>query len=204
MRCYFIVILLSVILLSGCRGSETEFISDMEPTASAQNTETDDLYSSKLEEETASLVTVTEEDCFIYICGAVHSPGVYKVSPGSRVFEVISLAGGLQEDASAESINQADQVMDGQMIRIYTQDEMIERPSVGSNEPDERTDTLININEASKEQLMQLPGIGESKADSIIEYRSNVGQFDTVEDIKNIAGIKDGVYTKIKDKITVD
>ena len=60
---------------------------------------------------------------------------------------------------------------------------------------------LVNINQASKEELMTLPGIGESKADKIIAYREENGRFSTPEGIMEISGIKDGLYNKIKDKI---
>ena len=66
-----------------------------------------------------------------------------------------------------------------------------------------RPDGKVNINQASKEELMTLPGIGEVKADAIIQYRTEQGKFASIEEIKNISGIKDGVFEKMKDKITV-
>ena len=110
-------------------------------------------------------------------------------------------------------MNQADAVTDAQMIKIYTKEEMAavtqQAPqtvegSVLEGTAGQKTDSgLVNLNTASKEELMTLSGIGESKAESIIKYRETNGAFGKIEDIKNITGIKDGVFEKIKDSITV-
>ena len=129
----------------------------------------------------------------VYVCGEVNSPGVYQCKKGARLFEAIELAGGLTKEADLNSVNQAQVLEDGTKINILSIND--------SN--DTQGSSLININSATKEQLMTLPGIGESKADSIVAYREKRGSFKSLEDLKNVEGIKDGVFNKIVDLISV-
>lgn len=141
--------------------------------------------------------------CCVYVCGAVKKPGVYELKVGARICDAIALAGGLREDAATENLNQAERVEDAQMIQVLTtaqaQESIMTEQSVA-----EQDDGHININTASVEQLMTLSGIGQSKADSIIAYRDENGEFEAIEDIMNIPGIKEGVFLKIKDSISVN
>ncbi|GFI25986.1 ComE operon protein 1 [Lachnospiraceae bacterium] len=145
-------------------------------------------------------VTETAEDCYVHVCGAVHHPGVYRLPAGSRVYEAVLLAGGLLDTACEDGINQAQEVADGQMIKVLTVEEAKEQENAQTGEPE--TDGKINLNTADAAALMTLPGIGEAKAASILSYREEHGGFSSAEEIKNITGIKEGVYSKIKDRIT--
>lgn len=136
----------------------------------------------------------------VFVCGAVSQPGVYELPEGSRVYEAVALAGGLSEDASQTAVNQAQLLSDGQMIRIPTEEEQ----QAGAAAEAAHEDGLVNINTADLEELKTLPGIGDSKARSIIAYREQNGAFGAVEDIKNIEGIKDGVFAKLEGSIKVD
>lgn len=136
----------------------------------------------------------------VFVCGAVSQPGVYELPEGSRVYEAVALAGGLSEDASQTAVNQAQLLSDGQMIRIPTEEEQ----QAGAAAEAAHEDGLVNINTADLEELKTLPGIGDSKARSIIAYREQNGAFGAVEDIKNIEGIKDGVFAKLEGCIKVD
>ena len=153
--------------------------------------------------------TETKEstDCYVYICGAVVHPGVYKLTAGSRIYEVVSAAGGLLDNACEDSINQAEVVTDGQMIKVLTQDEAQEQ-EIPKGEADagssQESDGKVNLNTAGVSELMTLPGIGETKAGQILSYREEKGGFTSIEEIMNITGIKEGVYSKIKDYITVN
>ena len=140
------------------------------------------------------------EVCYVYVCGAVASPGVYELQAGSRVYEAIKSAGGLAEDADLSSINQAEHVTDGQMIKILTVSET-ENGTEDGNET--ASDGLLDINNASVADFMTLPGIGQSKAQSIVLYREQNGAFSSVDEIMNVDGIKEGVFNKIKDCIKV-
>lgn len=136
----------------------------------------------------------------VFVCGAVARPGVYELPEGSRVYEAVALAGGLSQEASQTAVNQAELLADGQMIRIPTEEEQ----QSGAADEAAHADGLVNINTADLEELKTLPGIGDSKARSIIAYREQNGAFGAVEDIKNIEGIKDGVFAKLKGCIKVD
>lgn len=139
---------------------------------------------------------------YVQITGAVANPGVYEIGSDTRLFEVIELAGGLNDDAAADYVNQAQAVSDGQNIHIASISELDTLES-GEDNSEKSDDGKININSADKESLMNLPGIGESKADLIIDYRQSNGMFTSIEDIMKIQGIKEGVFNKIKDSITV-
>lgn len=133
----------------------------------------------------------------IHISGFVLRPGVYNVDEGTRVHQVIALAGGFLDEADRDFLNLAMEVTDGMKIQVYSVDEVLEL----NNHQDKKN--IININFATKEELMNLPGIGEAKAKSIIEYRESNGLFKEIDEIKNISGIKENAFDKIKDLITI-
>lgn len=147
--------------------------------------------------------------CFVYVCGAVKKPGVFEVPVGSRIYELITLAGGLKKNASVKGLNQAQPVADGDMIEILTRAQQRKTDQAGKGSADTGISTgtaqdgRINLNTASAAELMTLNGIGEVKAANIIAYRQENGPFSAIEEIKNVSGIGDGVYTQIQDKITV-
>ncbi|TCK98412.1 competence protein ComEA [Natranaerovirga hydrolytica] len=145
--------------------------------------------------------SIEEDDLFnyVFVSGAIKNPGVYEVEDNTRVFTVIKLAGGLEEDADINAVNQAEPVMDGQHIYFPTVKEVEEGYSVEASQ----SNFLININTATLEQLATLPSIGEVKARSIIDYRTSQGKFQSTEEIMNIDGIKDGIYNRIKEFITI-
>ena len=141
--------------------------------------------------------------CFVQISGAVKVPGVYELPQNARVFEVIEKAGGLLENAWDFELNQAQTVEDGQKIYVYTKEEY---DAMKADSHVENADYAgkMNLNVASKEELMSLPGIGASKAEAIVAYRDKNGAFQSTEDLMQIPGIKEGVFTKIKDQIYVN
>ncbi len=161
----------------------------------------------------------------VYVCGAVRDPDVYVLDEGSRVNDAINSAGGFLDDAGYEYLNLASKLVDGQKVYIPTRREIEEALAEGdgiygaevnitSNAPgienrsleaagSETSSGLVDINSASKETLMTLPGIGESKADKIIAYRETNGGFSSIEDIMLVGGIKEGLFNKVKDRICV-
>ncbi len=168
-------------------------------------------------EETTPTVSSYQVD----IKGSVEKPGVYEVVVGARVMDVIKEAGGLTKDANTEFLNLSRKVEDGDVIWVYTNEEIkqfkdgkttieyiettCQCPDVSNSaclETEKEQGEKININTASKEELMTLSGIGEAKAEAILEYRKH-NRFEKIEDIKNISGIGDNIYDKIKDSITV-
>ena len=144
------------------------------------------------------------QNIFVYICGEVKNPGVYELPSGSRIYQLVEKAGGMKKKADAGAVNLAEALMDGQMIRIPGQSEPGQQTvSAASESTGSGTDGKININTASREQLMTLAGIGETTADQIIAYRTDNGAFQKIEDIMQVAGIKEGLFEKIKECITV-
>ena len=151
----------------------------------------------------------TAEDIVIYvdICGAVKNPGVYSLPEGSRIYELVALSGGFCEDARSDLINQARVLQDGEQIRVLSieEAEAIADEVVVSyhSETGEENGHLININQADKNQLMLLTGIGATRAEAIIRYREQNGFFSSIEDLMKVDGIKEKTYEKLKDEITV-
>ncbi len=138
---------------------------------------------------------------FVYVCGQVTSPGVYELEADSRLFEAVKAAGGMTKTAADTYLNQAEKLTDGQRIYVPSREEVDE--SVQEVPGQEAEEGKVNLNTASKEELMTLSGIGEAKASAIIRYREENGSFGSTEEIKEIEGIKDGVYNKIKEDIKV-
>lgn len=139
---------------------------------------------------------------YVQVAGAVHKPGVYELSAGSRVFQAIELAGGTTAQAELKSFNQAALLSDGEMIWVMTVEEAAQpanMPGQGSSGEEGK----INLNTATKEELMELPGIGAAKASSIIAFREENGSFTQIEDLMKIEGIKEGVFSKIEDYVIV-
>ena len=150
-----------------------------------------------LEEQTAQ-IKETEKEILVHVCGAVKNPGVYRIEEGSRICDIIVLAGGGTEDSVVDSLNLARVLKDGERIFVPT---IQEAETIEVLE--EKGSQKINLNTATKEQLMTLSGIGEAKAEDIIAYRAENGDFQTIEDIMKISGIKEAAFQKIKDKIMV-
>lgn len=161
------------------------------------------------------------EKLIVDIKGYVKKPGVYEVEEGTRVSEVIDLAGGLLLSANTRYLNLSKKITDELVIIVYSDEEieeMIENGEIEEKLPEITDENLIknqnendeditikskvNINTATIEELMTLTGIGDSKAKAIIEYR-NKTKFKTIEDIKLVSGIGESLFEKIKNNITV-
>ena len=189
----FIFLMFSICLVTFSSCGKTSYLDKSQDSNST--TETSDKKNSS--KDGSSKNATSSGKYVVQVSGAVNSPGVYELSGEPRIFHAILMAGGLREDADVSSLNQAEKISDGQKIVIKTRDEAAMEAAVSAN------DGKVNINTADAKTLMTLPGIGESKANSIIKYRESKGSFNSIEDIKNISGIKDGVYNKIADSIKV-
>lgn len=161
------------------------------------------------------------EKIVVEIKGEVKNPNVYVLENGSRIYELIEKAGGPTEEADLSNINRALYLSDGQCVVVRNindvQDETEDleealndenSKNVSNNSPKEKISSsgessTININAASKETLMTLNGIGESKAQAIIDYREETGGFKSVDELTNISGIGEKTLEKIKDKISI-
>ena len=152
------------------------------------------------------LPTETKTPLVAHIVGEVRDPGIYELPAGARISDLVTAAGGFSDTADTTAVNLAGILWDGQQIFIPSIPSS-DTTSTNDNSPGNGTDiqstNLININYGSKEELMTLPGIGETKAEAIISYREQYGGFEVIEDIMKVSGIGEGIFESIKDKITV-
>ena len=174
--------------------------------------------------------TEAPQKIFVDVCGAVASPGVYELDEGSRIFQAVDAAGGYLPEAASDYLNKARSLDDGQQIYVPTQEEveagpeeiLAKRPEISdltgntagdsAGEQNSRLseteagqgqlDDRIDLNTADAALLSTLSGIGQSKAEAIIAYRQEHGGFASIEEIMNVEGIKEGTFSKIKDKIS--
>ena len=217
---------MSLVLLSGCSGVRTgqgEELKELTDTGSEEVQEDKSAAGVTKEEELEEPLqeemqcTDDSQEIYVHVCGQVACPGVYLLPAGSRLYEAIEAAGGLSENGAGELLNQAAQIEDGQQIYVPSQEEATQLQAgqsvsnmgeagqnvstPGTSGPSE--DGKIDLNRATREQLMTLSGIGEAKADSIIAYREVHGGFRKIEELMEVDGIKEGVFNKVKDQIKV-
>lgn len=152
----------------------------------------------------------------VYICGEVKKPGVYYVHSEAIINDIVVISGGFTDEANSLAINLASPIKPNEKIIIPKQGEEIDKlmdsydnieramidpyKEVDVNEQDNR----VHINTASKEEFMTLNGIGEVKAEAIIAYRQEKGGFNSIEEVKNISGIGEKTFEKIKPFITIE
>ena len=157
-----------------------------------------------------------QETIAVHICGAVNMPGVYYLKEKQRIYEGILKAGGFREDADRDYLNQALFLEDGMKIVVPTKEETEELKTsqqknkeeafiqeASSGEEVEEKQQKIDLNTADEALLCTLPGIGKSRAQSILAYRREHGGFQKTEDIMKVSGIKEAAYEKIRDYVTV-
>jgi competence protein ComEA len=147
------------------------------------------------------IMTSTPAPIICHIDGAVKSPGVYSFSYGDRIENAIEKAGGVIESANVSGINLAARLSDGQKIYVPIIEDG-DPPIILT--PDNSPLLLVNINTADVEQLSQLPGIGQNKAQVIVDYRGTYGNFLNVMDLLNVPGIGQSIFDKIEPMITIN
>lgn len=141
----------------------------------------------------------------VHVSGAVETPDVYVLPAGSRVERAVEAAGGLSDDAVEAGINLAQPLIDGQQIYVPHEGETSEPIEVVRGSPVSALSSggALDINVASTDDLEALPGIGPAIAGRIVAYRDENGPFRTIQDIKQVKGIGDATFEKLKDQITV-
>lgn len=152
-------------------------------------------------------IMMTEEHteqsvCAVYVCGAVRSSGVYYLDSSCLKQDAVNAAGGMTAAAASDYVNLAEHITDGERIYIPYEEE-IEGDNVDISGVED-ADGRVNINTASRDELMTLSGIGGGKADAIIAYREENGNFLQIEDIMKVQGIKEATFNNIRDYIVVD
>lgn len=195
------VLILCVFIFTGC-GQETETYLEETGSEAFPETETETV---RAAEETSTGRT-DAEPVMVYVCGEVVNPGVYKLKSGMRICDAVEAAGGLTKKASRDYWNLAEELTDGQMLFFPTEEEAKKRKeSAGETgaAAEAETDGKVNINTADASKLQTIPGIGQTRAEAIIAYREENGNFKSIEDIMKVSGIKNGLFEKMKDYITV-
>lgn len=180
-----------------------------------------------VEEKEEKVKAEKEEEYKVDIKGAVITPGLYSLPKSSRVIDVINKAGGLKDNANTTPVNLSLKIKDEMVIIIYTNEEvenfaktkekearMIKECNEFNNlrndacintksNKETKVEGKININTATKEELNTLPGIGSSKAKSIIDYREKVNGFKEIDELKKVEGIGEELFAKIKENIII-
>lgn len=179
-----------VLLCAGCKSQPVFYDSEetLEEPLRAEKSEEDE------EAEEKALAKIC-----VYVCGEVRNPGVYELEAEARTAAAVEAAGGMTEEAAESWLNLAEHLADGQKIEVPSreQEEKLKEEALAAES------SLVNLNQASAEELTTLRGIGESKAEDILKYRETHGGFQTIEELMQIPGIKERVFEKIKDQITV-
>ena len=139
----------------------------------------------------------------IHITGDVNYPGVVVLENGARIVDAIEAAGGETEEADLDKLNLARILNDGDKVYVPNKNDINTEEMILEDESENNKQATININTASIEELIKLPGIGEATATKIVEYRKQNGKFKTIEELKNVAGIGNNKFETIKDKIRV-
>ena len=145
----------------------------------------------------------------IHLCGEIKKPGVYEIEKGSRIIDLINIAGGQTEDACLDALNLAQEVFDGQKVYVPSKEEVNGGFYLENSDPDGRFSgdsgygSIVNINTASSSQLEELPGIGPVTAENIIEHRKRYGSFGSIEELMNVSGIGPKKFEKVKDLINI-
>lgn len=181
------------IFLCGCSYSEPREITRSEEESASEEAQSD------------TILQETPTDIYVSIFGEVTLPGVYIMSDGSRIYELINKAGGTTMDADISGINMVALLTDG--TQLYVPSLYSESDSGKAAYPYESSlpsNGKVNINNADVSELMTITGIGSSRANAIVSYREKNGKFKSVSDIMNVSGIKEKTYESIKDYICVD
>ena len=187
---YIVLTMVAVLVFfTGCKDKNTQVSLTDKAENNSQTTRVEAGENS--EEPSESL-----EEIYVYVSGQVNNPGVYCLKSNDRVFMAIEKAGGLTKKAQKQGVNMAEVLKDGQNSSQGTNDKTHDSEDIKEN--------LVNINTADVEGLTSLSGIGETRAKAIIAYREENGDFKTKEDIKNVSGIGDSIYSNIEKMITVD
>ena len=195
----FLFILIALFILLGKNGDEELLIEGRENTSTVEQLAAEE----SLEENPEP------KEIFVHLSGAVNKPGVLKLSEGTRVYEAVEMAGGLEVDADSSGINLARTLQDEERIHIPREGEIQTNPVQYANPATQSMgggtgqSGLININTADSAALQTLTGIGPSTAEKIMDYRQSSGPFRSIEQIKEVSGIGEKTYEKFKDKICI-
>lgn len=218
----FIVLIITIVVVgimylnSGfkeLKKNDTESIfvdenSDASDNDSSKNSDSKNKGSkSNIKENKDAVVSQADKNIVVEIKGEVKKPDVYILNENAIIKDLIEAAGGLTENADLTNINRAKKLQNHDLIYIANKNEVIKgsqsTESSSSSKDTGNSDKKININTANLEELKTLNGVGDAKAKSIIEYREKNGGFKSIDDIKNVTGISEKMFEKIKEQIEI-
>lgn len=161
--------------------------------------------------ETTEPTPTSPKPLTVHVAGAVRRPGVYTLPPNARVVDAIQQAGGARADSDTDSLNLAEPLQDGQQVYVPCKhnapanSSLVQRASVSKLAPKRRPTVAfpLDINRATADELEQLPGIGPTLAQRIVEYRQQVGRFQSVDDLRNVRGIGPKLLEQIRPLVVV-
>ena len=194
---------------SDLSGNETDGETEREGESATESESETETVTLQVDDDSIDTDSAVIKDIKVYVCGAVQRPDVYEISADSRIVDAVSAAGGFAIDAYPEAMNLAETVSDGSRIYVPTKEEVdalaVVYSDTGSGSGGTTSDSTgrVNINTATLEELTTLPGIGDTRARAIIDYREQNGAFGNIEDIMQVTGIKEKSFSKIKDSICV-
>lgn len=194
---------------SDLSGNETDGETEREGESATESESETETVTLQVDDTSIDADSAVIKDIKVYVCGAVQRPDVYEISADSRIVDAVSAAGGFAIDAYPEAMNLAETVSDGSRIYVPTKEEVdalaVVYSDTGSGSGGTTSDSTgrVNINTATLEELTTLPGIGDTRARAIIDYREQNGAFGNIEDIMQVTGIKEKSFSKIKDSICV-
>ncbi len=164
----------------------------------------------EVETRTESFLETNTEDqkpvqtkIYVDISGCITNPGVYEMEHDARMNDLVEKAGGLCKEADIEGINLSQKLEDEMKIHVYKVGENSSKLEETTPRSTKAASNKVNINKADLSELTTLPGIGKTRAEEIISYR-NTNKFKSIEDIKNISGIGEKTFEKLKDKISIN
>ena len=204
-------ILFIIIIISGIIYGVFNYFTQNKNKENLENISQDIIINNQTESNTEE--NNNQEKIVIHITGAICNEGIYELEENSRIADAVKIAGGLKEDADLKQINLAYVLEDGMKINIpskndnsneninSTEDYITKENLNSSNNTNSAKTSKININSATQTELETLPGIGPSTALKIINYRKEKGKFNKIEDIKNVNGIGESKFNKIKEFI---
>ena len=206
-----IAILLSFVslLFIGCSNNNPQLISVSEDNSGEGLASDDEMMttSQKIGDNGSLDVSETAGTIYVHICGCVVNPGVYELQSGSRLCDGVEAAGGFTAEAATDYANLAGVMEDGIQYDILSEEE-VSALSVSNSDNEETShydcEGRLNINLATEEELKLLPGIGEAKAEGILKYRDENGDFSAITDLMNVSGIGQSIFESIEGYITVE
>lgn len=191
--------------------TESIFVDENSDTSNNESSKNSDSKNkgskSNIKENKDAVVSQADKNIVVEIKGEVKKPDVYILNENAIIKDLIEAAGGLTENADLTNINRAKKLQNHDLIYIANKNEAIKGSQIiGSSSSSKDTgnsDKKININTANLEELKTINGVGDAKAKSIIEYREKNGGFKSIDDIKNVTGITEKMFEKIKEQIEV-